>query len=231
MRRGGRSDGAARYSGRRLRLDRAACRPLITSGSWWTRRTPGSAVTQGEKSRGLSCARAGAGRPFRRLRRRHRRRVYAVGDADHAFAIMSVSKPFVFALVCDADRRRRARERLGVNATGLPFNSRRGNRAQPGRPHQSDGQRRRHRHHQPRPRRDRRRAMALHPRGPVALRRPRRWPRTRRSTPRRRRRTSATAGIAWLLRELRPPLLRSRRGDSISTPGSARSTSPRATSP
>ena len=26
--------------------------------------------------------------------------VYAVGDTDHEFSIMSVSKPFVFALVC-----------------------------------------------------------------------------------------------------------------------------------
>ena len=28
--------------------------------------------------------------------------VYAVGDAEHEFSIMSVSKPFVFALVCEA---------------------------------------------------------------------------------------------------------------------------------
>ena len=28
--------------------------------------------------------------------------VYAVGDADYEFTIMSVSKPFVFALVCEA---------------------------------------------------------------------------------------------------------------------------------
>ena len=50
-------------------------------------------------------------------------REYAAGDADHAFAIMSVSKPFAFALVCDAAGADAARERLGVNATGLPFNS------------------------------------------------------------------------------------------------------------
>ncbi|HVH03989.1 MAG TPA: glutaminase A [Amaricoccus sp.] len=49
--------------------------------------------------------------------------VHAVGDADHAFAIMSVSKPFVFALVCDVIGATGARERLGVNATGLPFNA------------------------------------------------------------------------------------------------------------
>ena len=36
---------------------------------------------------------------------------------------MSVSKPFVFALVCEALGAERARERLGVNGTGLPFNS------------------------------------------------------------------------------------------------------------
>ena len=49
--------------------------------------------------------------------------VYAVGDADHEFTIMSVSKPFVFALVCQALGAEQAREKLGVNATGLPFNS------------------------------------------------------------------------------------------------------------
>lgn len=49
--------------------------------------------------------------------------VYAVGDAEHEFAIMSVSKPFVFALVCQALGAEKARERLGVNSTGLPFNS------------------------------------------------------------------------------------------------------------
>ena len=49
--------------------------------------------------------------------------VYPVGDADHEFAIMSVSKPFIFALVCQALGAERARQRLGVNSTGLPFNS------------------------------------------------------------------------------------------------------------
>ncbi|MDQ2651713.1 MAG: glutaminase, partial [Chloroflexota bacterium] len=50
-------------------------------------------------------------------------RVHVVGDAEHPFTIMSVSKPFVFALVCNARGSQEARERLGVNATGLPFNS------------------------------------------------------------------------------------------------------------
>ncbi|WP_431302848.1 glutaminase A [Sediminicoccus sp. BL-A-41-H5] len=50
-------------------------------------------------------------------------RSFAVGDADHAFSIQSMSKPFVFALVCEALGGGIARERVGVNATGLPFNS------------------------------------------------------------------------------------------------------------
>ena len=49
--------------------------------------------------------------------------VYAAGDAEHEFSIMSVSKPFIFALVCDALGAEAAREKLGVNATGLPFDS------------------------------------------------------------------------------------------------------------
>ena len=49
--------------------------------------------------------------------------VYVAGDAETEFTIMSVSKPFVFALVCEALGPEEARERLGVNSTGLPFNS------------------------------------------------------------------------------------------------------------
>lgn len=49
--------------------------------------------------------------------------VFRAGDADHEFSIISVSKPFVFALVCELLGPREARERLGVNSTGLPFNS------------------------------------------------------------------------------------------------------------
>lgn len=49
--------------------------------------------------------------------------VYSVGDADHRFTIMSVSKPFVFALVCDALGPEAVRRLLGVNSTGFPFNS------------------------------------------------------------------------------------------------------------
>lgn len=50
-------------------------------------------------------------------------RIVAVGDAEHEFTIMSVSKPFIFALICDLIGATGARERLGVNATGYAFNS------------------------------------------------------------------------------------------------------------
>ena len=49
--------------------------------------------------------------------------VHAVGDAEVPFTIMSVSKPFVFALVCDLIGATGARERLGANATGRAFNA------------------------------------------------------------------------------------------------------------
>jgi glutaminase len=50
-------------------------------------------------------------------------RVYAAGDVEHEFSIMSVSKPFVFALVCETIGPEQARDKLGANATGLAFNS------------------------------------------------------------------------------------------------------------
>jgi glutaminase len=49
--------------------------------------------------------------------------VYAVGDTDHEFSIMSVSKPFLFALICEVIGAEQAREKLGANATGYAFNS------------------------------------------------------------------------------------------------------------
>ena len=49
--------------------------------------------------------------------------IYEIGDAQYEFSIMSVSKPFVFALVCQAVGADEAREKLGVNATGRAFNS------------------------------------------------------------------------------------------------------------
>ena len=45
------------------------------------------------------------------------------GDAEVPFTVMSVSKPFVFALMCQRFGADVVRERIGVNATGLPFDS------------------------------------------------------------------------------------------------------------
>lgn len=50
-------------------------------------------------------------------------RVYSAGDVDHEFTIMSVSKPFVFALICSLLGPEEVRTKIGVNATGYPFNS------------------------------------------------------------------------------------------------------------
>jgi glutaminase len=49
--------------------------------------------------------------------------IHAAGDAGHGFTIMSVAKPFVFALVCQALGPEEVRRRVGVNATGLAFNA------------------------------------------------------------------------------------------------------------
>jgi glutaminase len=49
--------------------------------------------------------------------------MYRAGDSGHEFAIMSVAKPFIFALVCETFGAERARQMLGVNATGLAFDS------------------------------------------------------------------------------------------------------------
>ena len=48
---------------------------------------------------------------------------FGVGDDKVLFSIQSVSKPFVFALICEALGHEQARLQLGVNSTGLPFNS------------------------------------------------------------------------------------------------------------
>jgi len=49
--------------------------------------------------------------------------LFCAGSFEHEFSIMSVSKPFVFALACQALGPEEMRRRVGVNATGLPFNS------------------------------------------------------------------------------------------------------------
>jgi glutaminase len=48
--------------------------------------------------------------------------VYEAGDAGVGHAIMSVAKPFAFALLCEAVGPDEAVRRVGANATGLPFN-------------------------------------------------------------------------------------------------------------
>jgi glutaminase len=52
-----------------------------------------------------------------------RGRSFEIGDVDTVFSIQSVSKPFVFALVCEAIGYAEARQHLGVNSTGFPFDS------------------------------------------------------------------------------------------------------------
>jgi glutaminase len=47
----------------------------------------------------------------------------SIGDASHLFSLQSISKAFVFALVCQAIGHEEAHRQLGVNATGLAFNS------------------------------------------------------------------------------------------------------------
>lgn len=49
--------------------------------------------------------------------------LYCAGDAEYEFTIMSVSKPFIFAMVCQSIGPKAAHEKLGANSTGLPFNS------------------------------------------------------------------------------------------------------------
>lgn len=49
--------------------------------------------------------------------------VHAVGDADVEFSVQSISKAFVYALVCEEYGHERVLERVGVDNTGLAFNS------------------------------------------------------------------------------------------------------------
>ncbi len=50
-------------------------------------------------------------------------KVYTAGEFDYPFTIMSVSKPFVFALVAELLGTDELRDKIGVNATGRAFNS------------------------------------------------------------------------------------------------------------
>jgi glutaminase len=49
--------------------------------------------------------------------------LFEAGESALPFSIQSLSKPFLYALICQAVGERVVRERLGVNSTGLPFNS------------------------------------------------------------------------------------------------------------
>jgi glutaminase len=51
-------------------------------------------------------------------------KVYSAGDSDYKFSIQSVSKPFTAALVMAQQGPQAIREKIGVEPTGLPFNSR-----------------------------------------------------------------------------------------------------------
>ncbi|MET0854171.1 MAG: glutaminase A [Microterricola sp.] len=48
---------------------------------------------------------------------------HSVGDTDVTFTIQSISKPFVFALMANELGHEKVRELLGVNNSGLPFDS------------------------------------------------------------------------------------------------------------
>lgn len=50
-------------------------------------------------------------------------KVYSAGDVDYEFSIQSVSKPFTAALVMSQQGPAMVREKIGVEPTGLPFNS------------------------------------------------------------------------------------------------------------
>ncbi|HET6371489.1 MAG TPA: glutaminase A [Nitrospiria bacterium] len=49
--------------------------------------------------------------------------IYTAGDVDHAFSIQSVSKPFTAALVMQEQGSQSILEKIGVEPTGLKFNS------------------------------------------------------------------------------------------------------------
>ena len=50
-------------------------------------------------------------------------RTYAAGDTDYAFAIESTSKPFNLAMVMQEQGPEAVQEKIGVEPTGMPFNS------------------------------------------------------------------------------------------------------------
>ena len=85
------------------------------------------------------------------------------GDADVEFSIMSVAKPFVFALMCGVHTPDTVAQFVGLNATGKKFNSVAAIEDQPRRQDQPDGQSRGNRHHEHGSRRRHGREVAFHP--------------------------------------------------------------------
>ena len=107
--------GAGRYGGDRARPETAGRTDHAATGCAATRKTEDE-LPRGQRRRAFVRVNRGGGRSERRrgLPALPGERlfgicvvgtsgnVYAVGDAEHEFSIMSVSKPFVFALVCEA---------------------------------------------------------------------------------------------------------------------------------
>ncbi|MGW4947673.1 glutaminase A [Actinoplanes sp. NPDC004185] len=81
------------------------------------------AVTTGERSRVYPALARVPAHLFGICAAGARGGLVGVGDADAGFTVMSVAKPFVFAVVCATIGPEEIRRRLGVNPTGLPFNS------------------------------------------------------------------------------------------------------------
>lgn len=50
-------------------------------------------------------------------------KIYSAGDTDYAFSIQSVAKPFTAALVMQQQGPQAIRDKIGVEPTGMPFNS------------------------------------------------------------------------------------------------------------
>ena len=50
-------------------------------------------------------------------------KIYSAGDVDYKFSIQSVSKPFTAALIMQQQGPESVRKKIGVEPTGLPFNS------------------------------------------------------------------------------------------------------------
>ena len=93
-----------------------------------------------------------------------------VGDAEVEFTIMSVAKPFVFALICAALGPEDVRRRIGRERHGLAVQLADGDRAGRRAADEPDGELRSDRHDEPHAGRHDGRAMAVRRRWPVALR-------------------------------------------------------------